>query len=73
MIPKKFAPVLSSLLLSGLLSLLVSGVSTIRLSGPQSGFMGLWLSAWLTAWLAASPAVLVAAPLTRKVVERVTA
>ena len=73
MIPKKFAPVLFSLMLSGLMSALISGISTFRLSGAQPGFTGLWLCAWLTAWLVAFPVVLVVAPLTRKAVERLTA
>lgn len=73
MIPKKYGPFLFGFLLSGLMSLLVSGISTYRLVGPVSGFGALWVSAWLTAWLVAFPAVLLAAPLARKVVERLTA
>ncbi len=73
MIAKKYAPFLFGFLLSGLMSLLVSGISTYRLAGPAPGFVALWLSAWLTAWLVAFPAVLLAAPLARKVVERITA
>ena len=73
MIPRKFAPVLFSLMLSGQMSLLISGISTFRVSGLASHFTGLWISAWLTAWLIAFPVVLVVAPLTRKAVERLTA
>lgn len=42
MIPKKFAPLLFGLLLSGLMSLLVSGLSTARAIGLGSGFPGVW-------------------------------
>jgi hypothetical protein len=70
MIPRKFAPVLFGLILSGLMSLLVSGISTLRATGPISGFAALWTSAWLTAWLFAFPIVLFAAPVTRRIVER---
>jgi hypothetical protein len=73
MIPRKFAPVLSSFMLSGLMSLLVSGISTFRMGGLVPGFVGLWLGGWLTAWLIAFPVVLVVAPLTRKAVDRLTA
>ena len=73
MIPRKFAFVLYGLILSGLMSLLVSGISTVRVSGLAPGFAGLWFSAWLTAWLVAFPVVLLAAPLTRRAVERMTA
>lgn len=73
MIPKRYAPLLFSLLLSGLMSLLITGLSTFRVSGPVPHVAQLWLSAWLTAWCVAFPVVLVVAPLTRKFVERLTA
>ena len=34
MIPKKYAPILFGLLLSGLMSFLVAGISTLRAVGP---------------------------------------
>lgn len=69
MIPKKYEPQLFSLLLSGLMSLLVSGISTFRAIGLVSNFADLWSSAWLTAWLFAFPAVLLVSPLARKAVQ----
>jgi len=71
-IPKRYAPVLFGLILSGLMSLLVSGISTLRAVGVPPGFVGLWLSAWLTAWLIAFPSVLFVAPLARRAVDRMT-
>lgn len=68
MFPTKFAPVLFGLILSGLMSLLVSGISTWRAVGLADGFAGLWIGAWLTAWLVAFPVVLVVAPLARRAV-----
>jgi hypothetical protein len=68
MFPKSFAPVLFGLLLSGLMSLLVSGIATFRAMGPDAGFVALWASAWLTAWLVAFPVVLVVAPMARRTV-----
>lgn len=68
MLPKKFAPALFGLILSGLMSLLVSGISTYRVVGFGEGYAGLWTSAWLTAWLVAFPVVLVVAPLARQTV-----
>jgi hypothetical protein len=68
MLPKQLAPVLSGLILSGLMSLLVSGISTYRAVGFGEGYAGLWFSAWLTAWLVAFPVVLIVAPLTRRTV-----
>jgi DNA-binding transcriptional LysR family regulator len=72
MIPKKFAPILFGLMLSGLMSLLVSGISTVRAIGMPPGFVATWLGAWLTAWAIAFPSVLVVAPITRRLVDRLT-
>ena len=73
MIPGKYGPLLFSLILSGLMSLLVSGISTFRVTGTVSNFANLWSSAWLTAWLFAFPAVLLVTPLARKAVQFFTA
>lgn len=69
MIPARLAPVLFGWILSGLMSLLVSGVSTWRSVGPITGFAGLWMLSWLIAWAIAFPVVLLVAPLTRRAVE----
>jgi hypothetical protein len=68
MFPKKFAPALFGFILSGLMSLLVSGIATYRAAGVAPGFLGMWATGWLAAWLVAFPVVLVAAPLTRRAV-----
>jgi Protein of unknown function (DUF2798) len=70
MLPKKLAPLLFGLLLSGIMSLLVSGISTWRAVGLGPGFATTWAGAWLMAWPIAFPAVLLAAPLARRAVER---
>jgi hypothetical protein len=69
-IPARFAPLLFGLILSGLMSLLVSGIATLRATGGGAGFPGLWAASWLTAWLVAFPVVLVVAPLARRLVGR---
>tara|TARA_Y100000815_G_scaffold111290_1_gene99918 strand:+ start:1915 stop:2142 length:228 start_codon:yes stop_codon:yes gene_type:complete len=69
MIPQKYSPLLFAMILSGVMSLLVSGISTLRAAGLEQGFAGLWMMSWLTAWLFAFPIVLVVAPLTRRVVQ----
>lgn len=70
MIARRYAPLLFALLLSGFMSLMVSGISTLRATGPVPGFFEFWISAWLAAWLFAFPAVLVVTPLARRAVER---
>jgi hypothetical protein len=68
MLPKQLAPAIFGLILSGLMSSLVSGISTYRAVGFGESYAGLWVSAWLTAWLVAFPMVLVVAPLARRTV-----
>lgn len=73
MIPARFAPVLFGFLLSGLMSLMVSGISTAMASGVDAGFPARWLiGAWLPSWAVAFPAVLVVAPLARRLVALMT-
>ena len=72
MIPQRFAPVLFGFILSGLMSLLVSGIATWRALGLVDDFVGLWFIAWVNAWLVAFPAVLIVAPITRRLVARIT-
>ena len=70
MMPARFAPVLFGLILSGLMSLIVSGIATVRATGLVPEFPELWLTAWLTSWLVAFPTVLVVAPLARRLVAK---
>lgn len=72
-IPSRFEPMLFGFVLSGLMSCLVSGISTLRTMGLVAGFADLWVGAWLTAWLVAFPVVLLAAPVTRKIVRGLVA
>jgi hypothetical protein len=73
MIPARYGPMLFSFILSGVMSLLVSGISTFRAVPVDQDFVGLWVGAWLTGWLFAFPAVMLAAPLARKAVAWLTA
>ena len=72
MIPARFAPILFGLILSGLMSSLVSGIATLRAVGLVQGLGRLWLGNWLSSWAVAFPAVLVVAPVTRRLVARLT-
>lgn len=72
MISQRYAQLLYSLLLSGMMSCIVSGVVTLRTSALDLTLPGIWLSAWLSSWLVAFPAVIVVAPLTRRLVNKLT-
>lgn len=71
-LPRRFAHPLFSLLVSGLMSSLVSGVATLKTLGPVAGLVDHWMAAWGSSWLVAFPAILVVAPLVRRFVARVT-
>ena len=66
--PARYAPFLFGFVLSGLMSLVVSGVATARNAGLSEAFPGLWAGAWLMSWAIAFPVVLVVAPVTRRLV-----
>ncbi len=70
MIPARYASILFGFILSGLMSFMVSGISTLRAVGAAPDFGALWMSAWVPSWMVAFPAVLIVAPLTRKLVAK---
>ncbi|MDA9208250.1 DUF2798 domain-containing protein [Octadecabacter sp.] len=70
MIPARFAPIVFGFILSGLMSLMVSGIATYRALSPEVSFFPEWMGSWLSAWLVAFPAVLVVGPLTRRLVAK---
>lgn len=72
MIPARFAPVLSGFLLSGLMSLMVSGIATLKAVGLTDGLLDAWMQAWSWSWLIGFPVVLGVAPITRWTVDRLT-
>ena len=54
------------------MSCVVSGVATLNAAGLDDGFAALWLAAWYKNWIVAFPTILVVAPLTRRLVARLT-
>lgn len=70
MLPARYASVLFGIILSGLMSLLLSAISTLHAIRAGADFLHVWVSAWLTAWVVAFPVVLLVAPVTRRIVQR---
>lgn len=64
------ALVLFSAITSGVMSAIVCGVMTYKMSGLSAAFMHLWVGGWTTAWPVAFMVILVAGPLIRKYVYR---
>ena len=73
MIPARFAPILFGLILSGMMSCVVSGLSTARALGLDTGVFGAWMGNWGVSWAVSFPLVLVLAPITRRIVTRLVA
>lgn len=68
---KPWAPVLFAAMLSGIMSGLVSGISTFR-SGSWEAIQRAWLPNWGMSWLIAFPIVLIVAPGVRRAVDWMT-
>jgi len=68
MIPARYSPVLFGLILFGLMSCMVSCISTLRVPGPIEGMFGAWMTSWGFSWAVAFPVVLFVAPITRQLV-----
>ena len=69
-IPARFELVVFGLLVSGMMSLLVSGVAMFRAVGLITGFVSIWLQAWMAAWAVAFMAILFVVPLVRRLLSR---
>lgn len=72
MIPARLAPIAFGFFLSMIMSAVISGVSTVTAVGLAPELPGVWIQAWLSSWVVAFPAVLVVAPLARRIVGRLT-
>ena len=70
-VPKRLEQIAFGLLLSGMMSLIVSGISTALAVGMKASFLLAWLGAWLPSWAIAFPAVLVIAPMVRRILGRI--
>ncbi len=71
MIPKKLVPILFGLIVSGLMSFVVSGISTYSTHGALD--MALWMTNWMKSWAVAFPTILVVAPMVRGMLSRMAA
>ncbi|WP_240811770.1 DUF2798 domain-containing protein [Brevundimonas sp. M20] len=69
-LPARFAPLVMALLLSIVMTMVVSGVSTLRGVGLTDAFLRVWLSAWGLSWLAAFPTLLLILPFVRRLTTR---
>ena len=54
--------------LTMLMTIVVSGISTLTAVGMKPGWHVLWLKAWLVSWAVAFPTILGVMPITRRLV-----
>jgi hypothetical protein len=72
-LPSRYANLVMPFVLSILMSLVVSGVSTLKSIGLGPAFLSTWPVAWLLSWLVAFPTLLLVLPLVRRIVSLVVA
>lgn len=68
-LPRRYAALVTPLLLSILMTFVVSAVATLHSIGLAPGFVAIWFSGWGLSWLIAFPTLLMALPLVRKATE----
>lgn len=69
--PKKLESYAFGFLLSGMMSFIVSGLSILLTLGDFRMLLSAWPQAWLSSWLVAFPAVLIVAPLVRRIIAKI--
>ena len=72
MIPARFSPILFGFFVSMFMSALISGVATVSNIGFSSALPATWFQAWLPSWMIAFPAILIVAPIARRIVAWLT-
>ena len=67
-LPARYAGVVMPLILSILMTLVVSGVATLKNKGIDEHFLDAWMGAWGVSWVIAFPALLLVLPIVRRLV-----
>ncbi len=69
-IPQRFEFLVFGFLLSGFMSCLVTLIASVLTVGMEPGVLMIWMENWLSSWVVAFPAVLLVAPIVRRIVHR---
>lgn len=72
-LPARFMLPVTGLILSGIMTIVISGISTLLALGPGAEFLARWPIAWLSSWVIGFPTVLVVLPIVRRLVARIVA
>lgn len=69
-LPPRYNAIAMPLVLSGLMTIVVSGISTLNAVGMAPDWHVLWLKAWLLSWAVAFPVMVFVLPVARRMVAR---
>ena len=69
-LPPRYNAIAMPLVLSMLMTIVVSGISTLNAVGMQPGWAYLWLKGWLLSWAVAFPVMVFILPVARRLVAR---
>lgn len=72
-LPARFTLPVTGFILSGIMTIIISGISTLLALRPGAEFLARWPVAWITSWIIAFPTVLVVLPMVRRLVARIVA
>ena len=72
-LPPRFLLPVTGFILAGIMTIMISGISTLLALGPGAEFLARWPIAWITSWVIAFPTVLVVLPMVRRLVARIVA
>lgn len=72
-LPARFTLPVMGFILSGIMTIVISGISMLLALGPGAEFLARWPIAWITSWVIAFPTVLVVLPMVRRLVARIVA
>ena len=67
-LPSRYNAVALPVVLSGVMSLLVSGIATFKALGGGADFLAKWLAAWSLAWPIAAATAIGALPVAKRIV-----
>ena len=69
-LPPRYNAIAMPLVLSGLMTIVVSGISTLNAVGMAPNWHSLWFKAWLLSWAVAFPVMVFVLPIARRTVAR---
>lgn len=67
-LPPRHNAIAMPFVLSMLMTIMVSGISTLTVVGLKAGWHGLWYKAWLLSWAVAFPTMVFVLPIARRLV-----